>query len=70
MQELKIGTDVEVIGGQYAGERGRVMERYTGYGINTRMYGVRLLTGPLKDEPGTFVAQAHEVREAKLEAGT
>ena len=54
--KLKIGTKVEIVSGLYRGEKGKVMERYH------NSYAIKLLTGPHKDERGTFVALPHEVR--------
>lgn len=58
---LKVGTEVVITGGQFAGERGRIMERYRGYKTEELSYGVKLLSGPHSHERGTFVAKTHEV---------
>jgi hypothetical protein len=43
---------VSIIGGPHAGEKGRVLELFSG-----KQYGVKLLTGPDEDQQGTFVAE-------------
>lgn len=47
---------VRIIGGPHAGERGRVWELF-----GDKQYGVKVLTGPEKDQQGTFVAKASDL---------
>jgi hypothetical protein len=48
---------VSIIGGPHAGERGHIREVFSDH-----QYGVKVLTGPEKDQRGTFVAKAKDLQ--------